>query len=78
MERGKDGVTLIADAIRKEEEEKAKQTVNKTAVNVSDVTAQFSNRSLTPETTKATTPATPETSNDDTDDGTNTDGNTTP
>ena len=39
----KDGVTLIADAIRKEMEiENAKQTV--TASNVADATAQFSNK----------------------------------
>lgn len=39
----KDGVTLIADAIRKEIEiENAKQTV--TASNVADATAQFSNK----------------------------------
>ena len=52
MEKAKDGVTLIADAIRAEmkkaEEEKAKQQATPPA-NVIDVTAQF----------KATPPATP-------------------
>ncbi len=38
----KDGVTLIADAIRKEKEELAKQN-NITTSNVIDVTAQFKN-----------------------------------
>ena len=44
MEKAKDGVTLIADAIRKEmaeEQAKAKQTTTPTT-NVIDVTAQFS------------------------------------
>ena len=43
MANVKDGVTLIADAIRKEiaEKEKANQSVN--ASNVIDVTAQFKN-----------------------------------
>ena len=43
MEKGKDGVTLIADAIRREmaqENEQAKTTEKPT--NVIDVTAQFS------------------------------------
>lgn len=46
MEKAKDGVTLIADAIRAEmkqaEEEKAKQQATPPA-NVIDVTAQFQN-----------------------------------
>ena len=44
----KDGVTLMADAIRKElaEQEKASQSVTG---NVSDATAQFSKKSVKPE-----------------------------
>lgn len=46
-EEYKDGVTLIADAIRKEQAEQAKQeTFNpSTVANVSDITAQFSTAS---------------------------------
>ena len=47
-----DGVALMADAIRKENEEKAKQENPPTPLNVSDLTAQF---------TGTGTPPTPET-----------------
>lgn len=50
MEKAKDGVTLIADAIRaemKQAEEKAKQTATPPA-NVIDVTAQFKATPATP------------------------------
>ena len=66
MEKAKDGVTLIADAIRAEiaQAEKAKQTATPPVNNVIDVTAQFT-------TTPPATPATPdETSNAGNDDGT--------
>lgn len=41
--KGVDGVTLIANAIRKEREEKAREDAQftKTETNVTDVTAQF-------------------------------------
>lgn len=46
----KDGVTLIADAIRKERQEKAEAEAKRqtTAPNVSEVTAQFVNNKATP------------------------------
>lgn len=86
MEKAKDGVTLIADAIRAEiaQAEKAKQTATPPA-NVIDVTAQFqntppanvSNKTDTSNTGNVT-PATPpanvsnnsDTSNTGNDDGT--------
>ena len=78
MEKAKDGVTLIADAIRAEmaQAEKAKQTATPPA-NVIDVTAQFQNTPPQADTGN-TTPATPpanvsnnsDTSNAGNDDGT--------
>ena len=50
-----DGVKLMADAIRKEDEERAKATAP-TVSNVIDVTAQFG-KGKTPEPTPAPTPA---------------------
>ena len=46
----KDGVTLIAEAIRKEHKEKAEAEAKRqtTAPNVSEVTAQFVNSKVTP------------------------------
>lgn len=46
MEKAKDGVTLIADAIRAEtaQSEKEKTTNTETTSNVIDVTAQFNKR----------------------------------
>lgn len=46
----KDGVTLIAEAIRKERKEKAEAEAKRqtTAPNVSEVTAQFVNNKATP------------------------------
>ena len=42
----KDGVTLMAEAIRREQEEALKEAQKKTGkANVSDATAQFSNKS---------------------------------
>ena len=62
MEKAKDGVTLIADAIRREmaeeEQAKAKQTTTPTT-NVIDVTAQFSKPPV-----KATETKPPETAPD--------------
>ena len=83
MEKAKDGVTLIADAIRAEmaQAEKEKQTATPPA-NVIDVTAQFQKTPpVTPpnaDTGKNTPPATPpadvsnnsDTSNKGNDDGT--------
>lgn len=40
-EKAKDGVTLIADAIRKEREERAKSAKERDDPNKVDVTAQF-------------------------------------
>lgn len=40
MDETKDGVTLIAEAIRREQEEEAKKTTP-VVQNVSDITAQF-------------------------------------
>lgn len=65
----KDGVTLIADAIRKEQEE-LKKTTPVVQTNVSDITAQFT-KPVTPEkgtdkndTTKTETENITETKND--------------
>lgn len=44
----KDGVTLIAEAIRKERKEKAEAKRQTTVPNVSEVTAQFVNNKATP------------------------------
>ena len=66
MEKGKDGVTLIADAIRREmaqEKENAKTTETPKA-NVIDVTAQFSTppaKATETKTTEAPPPAKTET-----------------
>ena len=47
----KDGVTLIAEAIRKERQERAEAEAKRqtTAPNVSEVTAQFVNNKATPQ-----------------------------
>ena len=58
----KDGVTLIADAIRKEQAERdAKQSATPTETNVSQVTAQFAKAT----TGKDTTPAANEPNGDE-------------
>ena len=74
MEKAKDGVTLIADAIRREmaeeEQAKAKQTTTPTT-NVIDVTAQFSKPPVKATETKTTeTPPPAKTETDGNDDGT--------
>lgn len=74
MEKAKDGVTLIADAIRREmaleEQEKAKTTNNQPS-NVIEVTAQFKQPIVTPETHASPPVETPNTTDDESkDDGT--------
>ena len=69
MEKAKDGVTLIADAIRAEmaQAEKAKQTTTQPA-NVIDVTAQFKATPATPAKADAESkPPTPANASDNAD-----------
>ena len=66
-EEYKDGVTLMAEAIRREREEaKKKAEEEKKNTNVSQATAQFSNKSTAPAQPKAE----PEPKNDGEPDGT--------
>lgn len=64
-----DGVTLMANAIRKEEEERLKKLSNEmsSSGNVADATAQFSNKSHGKTEQKPDTPAKNETKPDNTD-----------
>ena len=70
-----DGVTLMANAIRKEEEERLKKLSKEmsSSGNVADATAQFSNKSHGKTEQKPNTPAKNETKPDTPDETDNTD-----